>query len=128
MGKAPLAILIIVLVAFVPGCTKQDTDCLGRIGRKVVDRAHGVTDTVREKIDWKGLRSGGGSTLQDKVAGRLRWDKNLEGVPIEVVVTDKNVELKGTVKNQDMRFRAVELAETTAGVDRVTDSLQILDP
>ena len=48
-----------------------------RIGRKVVDRAHGVSDTVRDKIDWNGLRGAapggdlscvpGGST--DFVAG-----------------------------------------------------------
>lgn len=141
MGKAPLIILALSLLAGLPGCTRQDTESLTKIGRKLVDRTQGVTNLVKEKLDWGGLRGGGGgsgssdttpiptnNSLQEKVAARLRWDKNLEGVRIDVIVSDSNVELKGTVKNQDMRFRAVELTETTSGVARVTDSLTILDP
>src|SRR5206468_11704028 len=117
MGKAALPILYILSLVFASGCTKQDTDCLTRIGRKVVDRTHGVTDAVREKIDLAGLRgngtnnaggvnasangsagaghdasaatsaaagaangeegasAGGEPSLQQKIAGRLRWDK-----------------------------------------------------
>ena len=59
----------------------------------------------------KGLR-GVTDNLHDRVLLRLRWDKILADTPIEVAVTGREVELKGTVKNAEQRARATELAES----------------
>ena len=48
-------------------------------------------------------------------------------IALEVTVKDKDVALKGTVKNASQRQRAIELAETVAGVDKVTDALVVRD-
>ena len=56
---------------------------------------------------------------------RLRWDSLLADVRIEVQTTGAEVELKGTVKNEAQRRRAGDIAETTAGVLAVNDSLKV---
>ena len=43
-------------------------------------------------------------------------------------VGGKEIELKGKVQDLTQRRRAVELAETTAGVEKVTDLLQTEAP
>jgi osmotically-inducible protein OsmY len=49
----------------------------------------------------------------------------LTDLKFEVAVKDKEVELKGMVKNALQRQRAIELAETLAGVERVVDSIKV---
>jgi osmotically-inducible protein OsmY len=59
------------------------------------------------------------------VAARLRWDKSLEGSDIQIQVNEKTVELQGTVENLLQRRRAVDLAESTVGVAKVDDRLEV---
>jgi hypothetical protein len=78
------------------------------------------------KASWKGRYPAPG--IASRVSGRLRWDKMLADVPIEVVqIQAGEVELRGTVTHPDQKRRALELAESTAGVDRVADSLQFAE-
>jgi osmotically-inducible protein OsmY len=55
----------------------------------------------------------------------LQWDKTLADTTIDVAVTDKEVELRGTIRRDEQRRRAIELAESTVGVERVTDHLSL---
>ncbi len=122
MGKrSGVTICLAGLLALVSGCKRQDTESLGRIGRKVLDRAHVATAGFQEKLS--GLK--GNLGLHERVSHRLRWDKALAELTVEVNGTGAEVELKGIVKTADQKRRAVELAETTAGVERVSDSLQV---
>jgi osmotically-inducible protein OsmY len=59
------------------------------------------------------------------VSARLSWDKSLAGVPVQVRANGGRVELHGTVPDLTQRRRAVELAESTAGVTEVVDALQV---
>ena len=59
---------------------------------------------------------------------RLAWDKNLADARIQVRADGGAVELKGAVREAGQSKRAVELAESTAGVDKVTDSLEVAPP
>jgi osmotically-inducible protein OsmY len=129
MGKrrSSLAWLFLGLSALGGGCSRQDTECLSNIGRKIMDRAGTATASCRQKFDGlKSLRAGSDS-LQDRVLQRLRWEKMLADAPIEVVVIGKDIELKGSVKTAEQRARAVEVAESTLGVDRVLVSLTTAD-
>jgi hypothetical protein len=113
-----------LLIVALAGCNRQDTDCLSRVGRKLLDRAHGATHDLRGKLDF-GLSAAG---VQERVQQRLRADKALAETAIEVTGQGAEVELKGTVKTRDQRMRAVDLAETTVGVEKLTDVLQVSEP
>lgn len=106
------------------GCNRQDVDGLGRIGRKLLDRSQVAVSPLREKFDHT-LTGIGSAGLKIRVQQRLHNDKSLADVAVEVVVTQAAVELKGTLKRDDQRRRAVELAESTVGVERVTDHMQL---
>jgi hypothetical protein len=106
------------------GCVKQDTEILARVGRKVFDQGRDSTAGLRERLATVMPRLGG-DTLQDQVSQRLRTDKSLQGIKIDVTVRDREVELAGAVTNDDQKRRALELAETTFGVEKVTDSLAV---
>lgn len=116
--------LLALSVVVITGCNRQDTDGLGRIGRKVLDRTQVAASPLREKFDHT-LKGIGATSVKDRVQQRLQWDKALAETSIAVTVTDNVVQLKGNLKNAEQRRRAVELAESTAGVERVTDELQV---
>ena len=123
--------LFLSLVAFLTtsaGCNRQDAECLSRIGRKVAAHTkHNAGDLGSKlEVSWPGAKRE--PTLQEKIQDRLRWENTLTDVTFEVVVKDKEVELKGTVKTPQQRLRAIELAETMVGVDRVTDSITVREP
>lgn len=109
------------------GCSRQDTECLGRIGRKMLERTQSATDEVGERLHagWKNVRTETG--LRDRVEARLRWEKALVETNVEVHVTGADVELRGSVHTPEQRRRAVELAETTDGVAKVTAELRVED-
>lgn len=113
--------LILLLAA---GCNRQDTECLTRIGRKLAAHAKTGTGEIGTKIDlsWAGKRE---PSLQDKIVDRLRFENTLTEVPFEVRVNGKEIELKGTVKTALQRQRAVELAETVAGVEKVNADIVV---
>lgn len=105
------------------GCTRQDADGLERIGHKVLERTQAAVSPLREKLD-DTLKGFGGGGLREHVRQRLQWDKVLSDATIDVTIADHDVELKGKLKSAEQRRRAVELAETTTGVEHVTDHLE----
>jgi hypothetical protein len=112
---------VLALALLATGCTRQDTDKLGHIGQKL----SGLIGVVKESLNsgCEGLYAGMG--LEARVAARLRWDKNLADAAIEVKANGGDIELKGTVSDGGQAQRAQELAETTAGVEKVTNLLKI---
>lgn len=107
------------------GCNQQDTECLSRIGRKLAAHAKSGAGDVGSKVNLRLPR--GEPSLQEKIQDRLRYENTLTEIAFEVSVKEKEVELKGTVKSPLQRQRAIELAETVAGVDKVVDSLKIAE-
>lgn len=109
------------------GCNRQDTECLSRIGRKIAAHAKAGSGEIGSKIDlsWAGAKRE--PTLQEKVQERLRWENTLSEVAFEVHVKDKEVDLKGTVQSASQRQRAIELAETVVGVEKVHDAILVRD-
>lgn len=131
-----LVVLMACLCLLPAGCEKEDPEHLANLARKVASRAEPLVDTV--DTEWVQrfrtvpppppvpaavpAREPG---IEARVAARLRWEKSLSDASIQVTASDGGIELKGTVANVAQKKRAVELAESTTGVDRVTESLEV---
>ncbi|MCS7045011.1 MAG: BON domain-containing protein [Gemmataceae bacterium] len=112
-------------VMLLAGCKQQDVDGLGRIGRKLLERTQAAASPLRERFDSTLSGMSGRESVRQRVRLRMQWDQALAKEQIEVHATGGVVELRGTVKTDQLRRRAVELAEATVGVERVADQLQI---
>ncbi len=128
MGGWTRGALVLSAALAACGCN-QDADRLGRVCHKVAAKFDGVTESLRGK-----LRNGAGAvrgslseaSLDSRVALRLRWDKDMTGAEVQVSAIGPGViELRGTVVDLRQRRRAVQLAETTTGIDRVLDALTL---
>jgi hypothetical protein len=119
-----LAVLVLTMSTLAPGCTRQDNDALARIGRKLADRAEACFDEFKEGLH---LDPSGGDSLENRVTHRIRWDKTLTDVAIEVKAKGAEIELTGMIADPMLKQRIVDLAESTAGVEKVIDHLQVMD-
>jgi osmotically-inducible protein OsmY len=110
------------------GCS-EDADRLARVFQKTAAKFDGATEGLREKLHngWGAVRGSMSETsLDSRVALRLRWDTDMGGADVQVsLVGPGAVELTGSVADLMQRRRAVELARTTAGVDSVVDRLTV---
>ena len=131
------AVLLSLFCFFPAGCEKQDPDHLANLARKVASRAEPLVGSV--DAEWtQRFRTPqpppppvsvpiAEPDVEARVTARLRWEKALAGSSIQVVATESGVELKGNVLDAAQKKRAVDLAESTTGVDRVTESLEVDD-
>ena len=110
------------------GCNRQDTECLARISHKAAARTGGLPGGLLDTLTsgWQGAHAVAEDTgLEARVASRLRWEQSLADVKINIRSNDGAIELSGTVPDLDKRRRAIAVAETTVGVSKVVDSLQL---
>jgi hyperosmotically inducible protein len=110
------------------GCSKHDTERLARLSQKISARMESIGDgaTCTLHGGWQGFRAhqdDGG--IDARVASRLRWDKELADTRLQVEAETGTVTLKGKVENLAQRQRAVALAESTTGVEKVIDELKL---
>ena len=117
--------LLVSLLALAAGCNRHDADALSRIGKKVGAHAKTGAGELGAKVDLSWAGSIREPSLQEKVHDRLRFENTLTDVSLEVHVKNKEVELKGIVKTPSQRQRAIELAETVTGVERVNDAIVV---
>ena len=120
--------LLAGLLLTAAGCSKADTERLARVGRKVTEKAGAISSSTNERLHagWQNFPVNlEGTSLAARVSNRLRWDRELVNTPIEVRATGPVVELKGAVAGLPQRQRAVGLAETTLGVEKVVDCLVV---
>ncbi len=119
---------LIGAAALVAGCSKQDTEGLGRVGRKTAARCEVVTAGVQQTVQrgcagiWSAWES---AALETRVSARLRWEKSLSEVAVEVRATGKTVELRGRVRDEQQKQRAAEVAAATLGVEKVENLLTV---
>jgi predicted kinase len=118
-----VAVCILVAgTALVAVGQKQDSDSIGdKIDRGVRD----VESKLRES--WGDIKRGTHRmTVQGRVYARLYWDKSLADGNLKIEAKDGGVVvLKGTVPNREARRRAVELAQSTVGVNDTVDELTL---
>jgi osmotically-inducible protein OsmY len=87
------------------------------------------TDKTLAERTKSGLNKAGQAITDAWITTKVKWfmtgDDLLKGSDINVDTTNKVVTLKGTVKTQAGRARALALAKDTDGVTRVVDQLKI---
>ena len=127
-GARPAGLFVFSLAALAGGCNSDDAGRLARVGRKVVAKVEALTGNADSKLT-KGLQALRGewdeAPVDGRVAARLRWDKELADAQIEVFSEGGVLKLRGTVHDLAQRRRAVELAESTAGVQQIVDILEV---
>jgi BON domain len=112
----------------VAGCSDADADKLRKVGDKTYDRAAIVVQQTWDEL---------GRTLLDqqpppaepdllnKVQLRIKWERDLEGLPIVASAAEDVITLSGIIKTKEQKVLAVKLAEATVGVGKVNDELVI---
>jgi osmotically-inducible protein OsmY len=128
MGKGIRHGLVLGLALASCGC-HQDADRLANLFGKISGKFDGLTEGLRDKLHsgWGAVRSSVGETgLDSRVSLRLRWDSDMAGADVQVRLAGQGtVELSGIVADLTQRRRAVELANTTVGVESVLDHLRV---
>jgi hypothetical protein len=122
---------LLALAAVAGGCNQEDADRMARVGRKLTTRAEALTGDQDGglKKGWQAVRNGWQeTTLAGRVAARLRWDKKLVNSQIQTSAAGNVVQLKGAVHDLEQRRRALDLAESTTGVEKVMDALEVAAP
>lgn len=118
--------LLLAGIVTLCGCG-DDVDRLGRVFDKTAAKFDGATESMRAKLQngEKAVRGAIGETsLDSRVTLRMRWDADLVGAEVQAnLVGPGTVELTGTVTDLAQQRRAVELAQTTLGVEKVLDRL-----
>lgn len=124
MRRGWIAVTIVALC----GCG-EDVDRLGRIFQKSAAKFESATERMRDRLQVGNFAQPGASlepSLENRVALRIRWDAELSGVAIQAhQVGSGTIELTGTVSELTQQRRAIELAQTTVGVEKVLDRLTL---
>ena len=125
--------LVIVMVLSIVGGTLAmskpgDAQIITRVGQVASSK---ICEAMPESSKLAGpvnsLRNNDLLPVSERVKVRLRTDKSMDGSNILVIADDRGeVRLRGDVKNASQRIRAVELAQSTAGVEKVTN--EIVEP
>jgi osmotically-inducible protein OsmY len=109
------------------GCSDQDAAQIGKVSHKALDKARALTGMAGEQLGISlppAKVSSEALEISARVQARIKWDQILDGAAIQIHAEAEGIRLTGTVKNEAQRKRAVELAESTAGVTSVQDALE----
>jgi osmotically-inducible protein OsmY len=106
------------------GCSREDADRVGRICQRSAEKLESASGAQgRASRGWQALRGSlSESALDGRVAVRLQWDKALAGAAVRVRLEAPGVVRLEGEATEAQRRRALELAQTTQGVDKVLDA------
>jgi hypothetical protein len=108
------------------GCSGEDTDRLARVYHRTAAKLDDSSVSARGKLSrgWHSLQGDplAAASLRDCVAARLRLDRALADASIEIDADGNVITLRGEVSSEQQR-RAVDLAESTIGVEKVVNEL-----
>jgi hypothetical protein len=126
----------VVLLFLAAGCSDADVEKLRRVGDKTYERmtvvAQNVADELgqtllNQKIVTPGTSPPEQQDAAQKVRQRLAWDREFAELPFVVTLEKDTLTLKGTVKSDAQKLRAVELAERTVGVAKVIADIDVAE-
>lgn len=112
--------VLLIACLSLAGCKARDGDILLKAAARVADKFDAGEVTARFRA------AAGESSLGGRVESRIRWDRYLKDSDLEVALTGVGVvTLRGEVPDAALKGRAVELARTTVGVERVVDEMTV---
>ena len=125
MKKTFVTLLFLVIVGGALGFSKSsDAEVLTRVGKTGAAKVTGAMPPAAQLAGpLAATKTGALLPIEDRVRLRFQTDKALEGANITVIAEGSEVRLRGEVGNALVRARAVELAQTTSGVEKVTNEL-----
>ena len=116
------AVCVVVFCTALTVGQQKDSDSLGDKVNRGLERAERKLRETWGDIQKATHRM----TVQGRVYARLYWDKSLAEAPFQVETKDGGVVvLKGSVPSSEAKHRAVELAQSTVGVNDTVDELGI---
>jgi hypothetical protein len=119
-------VFITIVGGSLAGSKPTDAETLTRVGRKVADK---VTAAMPDIAALAGpvaaIRTGEILSIEDRVRVRLRTDKALDGAKIIVIGEGGTIRLRGEVTGAPQTARAIELAQTSTGVEKVISELAV---
>ena len=98
------------------GCTKEDPEIVIRTSRVAAAK---FATLLPDLFDPEVLPSPGEDRLVGRVRQRLRLDRWLGEVPLKIARDGDTVVVAGPLTDLTLRQRAIDLAETTRGVEKV---------
>lgn len=103
-----------------------------RVGEKVDEAVEGIkrgissaSEQARQRFAQikQSVRNMG---VEARIYSRLHWDKDLADAPLDLEVRDGGTAIvRGTVRTQEARQKAIRLANDTVGVVKVEDELLV---
>ncbi len=100
-------------------CQSKDADHLAALGHRLGEKAKTLLSPAAYSLPMSEL------SIDSRVSARLKWDKAMAEAEIQVNgIGDSAVELTGKVRDMEQKQRAVEIAQTTAGVEKVMEKLE----
>lgn len=118
-----LSWMFVPLAVTICGCDGNDGDRLTRVGWTV---SQNIQALVPERMPFVGsLGLPKNSTREQSVRERFRSDRYLGELTIEIIGEPGTIRLRGQVADAVLKRRAVEIAESTVGVEKVIDEIVV---
>jgi osmotically-inducible protein OsmY len=114
--------LLLPLLFCNSGCKREDIDILTRIGWKVTEK---VQSLIPEQTPFGGNWTSLNTSIESRVKSRIQSDKFLSATPLEISSEGKSIRVKGIVKEDGLKRRALEMIEATIGVESVIDEIEV---
>jgi osmotically-inducible protein OsmY len=111
---------LVLGLAVLAGCSREDGDKLARVGRVAADKMREAAP-ARPPIGDLNPEA----TPAARVRVRLRTDATLADLPIQVVEGPDGLHLRGRVVTPDQAEWAAKLARETVGVPAVVNELTV---
>lgn len=115
----------------VAGCSDTDVEKIRKVGDKTYDRAAAVVQQTWDELGRTLLDEQPAKPQYDlltKIQLRLKWEKDLETLPITATLAGDTIILAGSVKTKEQKEKAAKLAEATQGVTKLKDEITVNEP
>ena len=121
---------LVLLAVALTGCSRQDTERLGKIGNIINQRVELVIGDAEDDFirRWQQTREQRQQhQLARQITQRIERDQRLSNCRVDVVVEGDDLVLRGQVKDGQQRQTIVELAASIAGAGKIKDRLKSSD-
>lgn len=109
------------------GCDRRDAEKLGAVAARLAERpGQLLPEHTSFRSTWDQIRTvREESTPQTRVRQRIHTDRYLRPWKLEVLVQGREVTIAGEVNDPILRDRAIELAQSTVGIEKVHDQIVV---